>query len=243
MIIGRSHIITLTFGIRYTPSFGLCDNIGSVFDYILNDESSPFSTEFFPKFNSISTIDKALVHEELENYLRMSNSDLIFQFNIPDDKEDINKEIDWFQKDAVYFLVEKIVKKFNIEKVTRIGFMVTHKIDEENVGGKIIGKLTDKIDIADQFSLSFARKEPLSEGILKKGVGNYINKITTIKQISKENFNVTLDYQQFFEPKCDNLYSFAISDFFTKAYSYLDNQFYNFISELILFLPANLAVE
>ena len=235
MIISRNNIISLSFGIRYAPSFGLCDIIGNIFDFVLNDASSPFDTDFFPQFNSISTIDKALVHKELGNYLRITNSDLIFQYNIPDDREDINKEIDWFEKDAVCFIVEKIVKKFNIEKVTRIGFMVTHKIDEDNVGGKIIGKLTsNEITTADQFSLSFARKEPSYEGILKKGVDNYINKITTIKQISKGTFNVILDYQHFFEPKCDNLYTFPILDFFNKASSNLDKHFYNLITELMI---------
>ena len=78
----KSNISSLTIGIRYEKTFRITDISGSIFDTILHAKSSPFGTDFFPRYQEINSQDRALINNERGYYFRISTSDVIFQYTI-----------------------------------------------------------------------------------------------------------------------------------------------------------------
>ena len=62
--------------------------------------------------------------------------------------------------------MDKILIKNKLTDFIRVGCMMTHLIDGDNIGGKIIEKLTGNTNYkADQFSFSFGLKEVSMEAL------------------------------------------------------------------------------
>lgn len=72
--------------------------------------------------------------------------------------------------------------------------MMTHICEPDNVAGRILSTLTNgKEDNADQFTLRFGKKDATFEGQIRSGVNDYVNTITTLKQISPSHYDMTYD--------------------------------------------------
>lgn len=233
MEIVRDNISQFTIGIRFEKSFRVSDITGHIFDVVLHDRSTPFGTEFFPQYQAFGSHDRMLVNSDRGYYLRVTTSDIIFQYSISS-TDDLEKELRWFRNDATAFIVDKILGDNRITNIMRIGFMTTHIINGENVGGHVLEKLTAAdIKTADQFTLRFGNKDTTVDGMIKKGVNDYINKITTIKQISDTQYDVTLDFQYYFLPSLETLKGWDFSAFFDRAMHTLDEKFYAMINIIL----------
>lgn len=232
--INRKNISKLTCGIRYEKSFRISDISGSLFDTVLHDKSTPFGIDFFPRYQELNTQDRMLVNEDRGYYLRISISDIIFQYTIHQGDRKLEEEINWFENDAMKFIIDKIIHENRIINIMRFGFMITHIIDGENLGGNVLNQLTSgEINNADQFTFRFGKKDTTGDGLVKRGVNDYVNRITTIKQLSESNYDITLDYQYYFLPAVSNLENWNVNNFFDKAFVNLDSKFYTMINPLV----------
>ena len=233
-ILSRNDISQITCGIRFEKSFRIGDISGQIFDTVLHNSSSPFGTDFFPRFQELNTQDRALVNSERGYYLRITTSDIVFQYTIQENKKSLDSQIEWFKKDAIKFIIDKIIHENGIKNIIRFGFMVTHVINGENLGGNVINQLSGgEIKSADQFTLRFGNKDITGDGLIKKGVDDYVNKITTIRQTGETEYDITLDYQYYFIPQMTNLKDWDEDKFFERAQISLDNRFYSMINPLI----------
>jgi hypothetical protein len=234
MKLNNNYLKKLVFGIRFEKTFRILDIMGHTIDTILHDKSSPFSTVFFPSLEELGSQDRILINREKGHFLRLTPSDIIFNYSLQSNDNKIEKEINWFQNDALEFIIDKLIKNNKVKDIMRIGIMFMHEIEAENIGGKVISKLINKEKFnADQFTLSYGNKDKTIEGLVKKGVDDYINKITIIKQISDNNYDFTLDYQYHFSPYLDYLTEWNNITFFDRAYTYLNDQFYSMVNSLI----------
>jgi hypothetical protein len=232
--ISRDSITSLTCGIRYEKSFRIGDISGSIFDSILHSESSPFGTEFFPRYQEINSHDKALINDERNYYLRLTSSDVIFQHTLFPEANTFDEELVWFKDDAVRYIVNEIISQKGIGNIIRFGFLITHIYEGENVGGNVLSKLTDgEKRSADQFTLRFGNKDTTAEGLIKKAVDDYVNRISTIKQIDKNRYEISLDSQYFFVPKYDDIKDWDSSAFIDKSVAYMDSRFYAMLNPII----------
>ncbi len=233
MPIFEDQISHLTLGIRFEKSFRISDITGQIFDVVLRDSSSPFGTEFFPNYSSIGEEDRSLFNGDRGHYLRITNSDVIFQYTIQS-KDQLQKEMNWFTADATNFILDKIFKENRIRNIMRVGFVIAHLLSGESVGNRVLEKLTSgDIKTADQFTLRFGNKDTTADGLIKSGVNDYINKITTIKQISESDFHILWDFQYYFLPPLVNLSEWDISSFYSRARASLDQKFYRMINTLL----------
>lgn len=233
MQIDRNDISILTIGLRFERSFRITDIMGNIFDCILRDSGSPFSPDFFPNFQEISSHDKVLINGETGSFFRLTTTDILFRHTISKDKSNLEKELKWFQKDAIGFIIDKIINTYNIKNFVRIGFLVTHLVEEDNIGGIVLSKISDEINKADQFTLTYGRKDPTVDGLVKKGVNDYVNRITLLKQLGEKEYDISLDYQYYFLPQLEKISGWPINDFFVKAYQNLDEKFYTMVNQLI----------
>ena len=233
-IVNREKISQLICGIRFEKSFRIGDIIGQIFDTVLHDRATPFGTDFFPRYQELNTQERSLVNYEKGYYLKVNSSDIIFQYSLHDSTERQNEEIEWFKNDALNFIIDKIVFANRIKNIKRFGFMISHSIDGENLGGNVLNQLTSgEIINADQFTLRFGDKDITAEGFVKSGVDDYVNKITTIKQTGEKEFSIILDYQYYFLPELNDLKDWNLNHFFEKAFYYLDKKFYDMINPLV----------
>jgi hypothetical protein len=230
MPIYQDNISQLTLGIRFEKSFRVSDITGQIFDNVLHDNSSPFGTDFFPNYQAFGAHDRWLFNGDRGHHLRITTSDVIFQYTIQA-SSNLEKESNWFKQDATNFIIDKVFKENRIKNIMRVGFMISHRLQGENVGGRVLDKLTSgDIRTADQFTLRFGNKDATADGMSKSGVNDYINKITTIKQVSEAEYDITLDFQYYFLPSIDNLHGWDITSFYIRAMNNLSDKFYPMIN-------------
>jgi hypothetical protein len=233
MEINEQYLGQVTVGIRFQKLFRISDIIGSLFDIVLHDPSTPFGTTFFPNFHEFGPHDRMLYSLENSRSLRINTSDIIFQytFTTPETRQE---ELDWFKNHALNFIINELVKKNQITNIQRFGYMMTHICEPNNVGGKVMSLLTNgEQDTADQFTLRFGSKSATPLGKLKSGVSDYINSINTIKQISPTHYDFTLDYQYYFSPEIRTFEDWNIQEFFRFAENNLKEKFYPMINSLV----------
>lgn len=233
-IISREKIIQLICGIRFEKSFRIGDIIGQIFDTVLHDKTTPFGTDFFPQYQELSTQERSLVNYEKGYNLRINSSDIIFQYSLHSSIKTQSEEINWFTNDAINFIIDKIIYANRIKDIKRFGFMISHTINGENLGGNVLNQLTSgETSNVDQFTLRFGNKDITAEGLIKSGVNDYVNRITTIKQIGETEFSIILDYQYHFLPELNNIKDWNTNNFFDKALNNLDKKFYKMLNPLV----------
>jgi len=226
-----SHVI---IGFRFEKAFRVGDIAGGICDTALHHKSTPFGTEFFPRYQDTGTLDRALLNDDRKHFLRITTSDIVFQYTLQSKNGDQEKELDWIRKDAVPFIVDKIIVGKNIKNILRVGMMMGHIIEGVNLGGSIITRLTDNTESkSDQFSLTFGRKDTAIESLIRKDVDDYVNRLFLMQQVSQETYDLTFDYQYYFNPPIHDLVDWKFENFMDKALFQLESVFYPFINSLI----------
>lgn len=239
MSISRQDLRVLVVGIKYEKSFKLIDKMGEMFEIILHDAASPFGTAFFPGYDDLGFEEKILLGKN-GTYMKISSQEIVFRY-VLNSKADIKKELDWFSKDAISFIVEQLINNYKIRDIMRIGLMFTHFMNSKNASANMISKLTEnKVQNADQFSLSFGKKDTAIEGWTKKQVDDYVNKITLFKQIDNQLYDITLDYQYYFLPAIEKFNDWPINGLWRRSLEYLDKDFYGMVNSLA---PAGVLVH
>jgi len=237
MSISKKEIKSIIVGFRFEKAFRISDVMGEMFDKILHDSSSPFSTEFFPRFEERGSLDKSLINTDFDHFFRITTSDIIFKYSIPEDCDDIEKEFKWFKDDACAFINDQIIKSYKIRNLMRAGIMFGHEIEAENVGGIVLERMTrdtdEPINDADQFALRFGKKDSTIEGMTKLGVDDFMNKISIIQQSDSNHYEISYDFQYHFNPHCHNISDWNYEPFVSKSMASLENYFYKTISPLI----------
>ena len=233
MNLSEDYLSQVTVGIRFEKMFRVSDIIGSLFDIVLHDPSTPFGTDFFPKFHEFGPHDRMLYSLEHGRSLRINISDIIFQytFSSPISRQE---ELNWFKQDALRFLIEKVLVSNGISNIHRFGYMMTHICEPANIAGRILDVLTDgEEQTADQFTLRFGKKDASFEGQIRSGVNDYVNMITTLKQISPTHYDMTYDYQYYFNPNRRSIDDWNLNAFFRGAENSLKDRFYPQVNRLI----------
>jgi hypothetical protein len=86
---------------------------------------------------------------------------------------------------------------------------------------------------ADQFSLTFGRKDTAIESLVRKDVEDYVNRLFLLQQVSEKAYDLTFDYQYYFLPPIHDLAEWRFDSFMDKAMYQLNGVFYPFINSLI----------
>ena len=76
----QKYLTGISIGMRFGPSFSVCDQFGNIIDYLLYDEDSYFDKEMFPRVNT-SPFQTRLENPETGDYFSISQQDVILNCN------------------------------------------------------------------------------------------------------------------------------------------------------------------
>lgn len=223
----------LAIGFRYDKSFAITDYSGSIVDTLLYQENSPFSKEDFPLVEDHGLGDRQLVNPKTNAFLRINASDIILRWPI---KNDFDSEFKWFSEEACAFIIEEVIKPYEIKNFNRIGTMFGYEHSNVDFGSFLLNRLTEgKAKHADHFNISFGVKDTTLDGALKKNLADFVNKIIIVKPSKPGTFEVTFDFQYHFKPTLPEITdaSWLLEKYFARALKELTNYFDAFVNDVL----------
>lgn len=203
----------VVFGIRYGPAYRVGDGIGTIVDEILRGPGTPFGPAVFPQSHS-SQHKHTLFNPDNGDRLVVSERDLLLsmQPGLPS-PEAVPALAALYQKHVLDIVLEVIQP----QDAVRYGVLVELGKDLPRFDCPLSETWlpADRSDV-DDYSVQFAQRYPARDGVLKKGVEDFVRTITTVRKPRGEDPTVTFDYQEYFEPaltlqqwKSKTFYSFA----------------------------------
>jgi len=229
-------------GIRYQRLWRILDIGGSVVDTILKDKNSPFilDTDYFTK---VAAEEKGmrLMNPKTDCMLKINIDDLIYKhvFDNSAGKE-AEKNLSWYFNSIKKFLVPKIMIDFKIKQIRRVGIVYYYYIESKHISKEYISKVTDNNSgEITKFNLDFHKKFPAEIALAKKEINDYKNIIYSIKHKKTEEdkekkdkkYEISLDYQYYFDPYTDHLEGWNIGNFLDSSQAYLNNKFYPWLKK------------
>lgn len=200
-IISPLEIGTVAYGVRFTPMFGMMDKAGSIIDKLLRGNGTPYGPKKFPSVRS-NEVERALVNDEAKEYLRFTERDIILELQVKTRKlNTIFEQAVLFEK----YALKPIKSIIGLDKILRFG--VLFKLSECNsqlAKTPIQHFLAPDFETANSLSLSFAKRLPVLEAQVKKGVNDYRNAIYNAQQSEKGEVTLNIDYQKYFDPPLES---------------------------------------
>jgi len=212
----------ITIGIRHRRSFGIADKSGEVIDFILRDNSSPFSPEFFPVTYETRAGGRILANDETGETLSVDADSVILKMKA----EDLSRSYKLLQDRYVPF-IQRIFKDFSISNMNRIGIVFDYTASELKALNENLRKFTkEEVVRPASVQLRFSGKLPAQEAEYKKGIVDFVNVIYTfVTDAEDKRARATMDYQLLFEPEIASINDVPISMFLSQARSYFEEKF------------------
>jgi hypothetical protein len=222
-------ITELTFGIRFKRSFRIADKSGEIIDDVLTSKQSPFSSKTFPQIQT-SKLEKVIFNDQTGDYLRINTDDLILAFNVDHNFEN---KFEWLKLNVAKYFQEQLFRKFNIQNIRRIGIVFAHELPKSNKLRDSIPALTNNlVDIPNETSLSFSKKTPVSEALMKKNVNDYKNSIYILQE-TDDSFKANFDFQHYYEPIIEDLRDCRLDEVFDSAKNGLEMSFHPWLKNYV----------
>ena len=219
---------SIVIGIRYRANFSIIDYLGSMLDEILYSKSAFFDQDFFPLVLHSKADEKILFNEDNKNSLTINSSNMIIELH-DKNKGNLKKIIESLKSQIVF----GIMKKYKITQINRIGFVNRYKFNEPTLANnfikKTVGKTLEKIN---DINLKFSRKYSISEALAKKDINDYYNAIYNInKKADKDELNISVDFQRFYEPVLESTSLIKYDQFLEKVYNYNSENFLSWLND------------
>lgn len=208
----------IVFAIRIAKSFYVEDMLGAIIDEILYSDNSLFNPNMFPEIHEEPGM-KVLFNRKTQNRFTINHGDFIFEYNIEDDFE---KEYKSYLKSFVEIISKKVFKKYNIQNISRFGFVIKSEMSQnDELLSKISSLITESCQGADANSISLryntVKKLPMKVGkITTQDFDNII--ITYDKANIDSPLLFSVDYQKYFRPELP-----SIEDSIIKFKDFCDN--------------------
>ncbi len=211
------HFVGLAIGVRFRANFSIEDQLGTIIDEILYSEKSYFNPTRFPQVRALMG-SKILYNERTQDRMEIDNSNIIINVNFADDgikKEDSEMVKRMFEEQ----IVNGIMKNFKIKEIVRVGYIKRYIYKMENLADSFVNKtIGSTLGGINDINLSFSKKFPTSEGLIKQDVHDYDNVIfNVIKKSDLNEIFMAIDYQRYYHPFLNDVSELEIKPFFEKA--------------------------
>ena len=222
------YLTGISIGLRFGPSFSVCEEAGGIIDEILYSQDSYFNKELFPKVSSLP-FQLRLENQETGDYLLISNQDIILNINFVDTLVISNLDIKPIQQlnDITdihnnFKLFLELLNEYSVDRIQRLGYVHRYTINEQQLIKNVVDHLVgNTINGVNDMQLRFSKKYPVQEALIKKGINNYHNVIYILeKKTDLENLNISLDYQEFYEPLLENTAKIDFGNFMERLERY-----------------------
>ena len=217
-------LMSIVLGIRFRANFSIEDQLGQIVDQILYSKDSYFNPKIFPIVKS-GVGQKVLSNDSTGDQLTIDNSNIILEaifgesFTVSQHKEVLQH----FEAD----IIKKVMKKFAIKEMVRIGYIKRYVFKVENLASKFVDKtIGGTLDGINDISLSFSKKIPVTEALVKKDVNDYDNAIfTIIKKADLSEIFMSVDYQRYFDPFLPTATEIPFDQFIDQAELFNNNKY------------------
>lgn len=221
----KEKIVGITFGIRFNRSFRVPEISGEMIDDILYGNKTPFGTEFFPKVQETAR-EKTLFNNKTNEYLRINTDDIILGIEI---KDDFEKKFEWLKSEVLTYFKDILFKDYGLKNIRRVGIVFSHKVEKDpNLDSAIKVLTKDKIDAVDNVNISFSKKLPATDALIRKNVNDYKNTIYNITEMDNA-ILAELDYQYYYNPPIEDLRECFVDKVLADAKTFLEGSYYNWL--------------
>lgn len=226
--------ISIAIGIRFRANFSIEDKLGNIVDEILYSKNSFFNPKMFP-FVQSGTTGKVLTNETTENKLTIDNSNVILEYNRPEEEADqveIGVLCDHFDRQ----IISGILKAHKITQINRVGFINRYLFNIESLAESFLDKTIGKtIAGVNDINLRFSKRYPVEESLFEKQINDYNNAIyNIIKKSDKKELFISLDYQRYFEPFLESSSQIEFMKFRERVIDYNNNTFTTWLNDKYL---------
>lgn len=238
----KKYLSSITIGLRFGPSFSICDNLGTIADQILDEEGSFFNKKVFPNIASLPLAIR-LENPKTGDYLILSQQDLILNCNFDNAAVKPNSEVNpKFKVDDMndihknFWQLLETLQKYDFDRIQRLGYVNRYVFDTNELTKSVTGALIGwTIDGVSDMTLRFSKRYPVQEALSKKNINNYHNVIYTIvKKADRDDLTIMLDYQEFYEPSLAGTREVKHAAFMSDMDLYNKETFPGWLSKLTL---------
>jgi hypothetical protein len=196
-----AEIQQLAFGVRYNTQFKLLDRIGAVIEEILQADGTPFGPERFTLSDS-AIYQYRLMNKEGDNSLTINTQDTILQLPMKTKNE---SQVDEWASDFQEYVLGPLRKIGGVRNIVRYGVLLRFKEEEANSfeNPPIKRYLSAEFPSANSLAMHFSRRLAMDEALVKKRVNDFRNAIYSVVQVESGDVQVSIDYQQYFQPALD----------------------------------------
>lgn len=203
-------LLSVIVGISFQKSFRILDCAGQIFDSLLY-KSKGFSTAYFPTI-SYGEFQKMIRNEREGHYLQLLADNVIYRHKIGSEQEEkaaaeVNDVIDRVENS----IAPLVINKYDLA-IRRLGIVYTVRASKEMLNAFRKQYFKEDVQVSD-FRFSISSGTP--DGIMKKGTGDYYNKIYDVSQ--GDVGTISLDFQEYFDPLKPDWLDCKSADFFEQS--------------------------
>lgn len=217
-------------GIRYEPQHRIADHVGMIIDKILHSHDSPFDPKFFP-LTTAELNGRTLHNNETKDFFVVSHTDLIVMVNSLITFGSVEKLAEAFYN----FGFQNLQSVAKVENVVRYGCLCGYVTSIHDLKKQVTSLFLSEFGQISDFTIRFAKRFPVEEAYIKKGVSDYHRMIFSINQDLNGKINISLDFQRIFEPplQSSSFEKYSITQFVTDALFHIKKYGLSYFTDLL----------
>lgn len=223
------NLVGMAMGIRFRANFSVEDQIGKMVDYLLYSRNAFFNPTVFPVVKS-GVGNKMLYNEETKDSLRIDNSNIILEINYDNTFTAADNHV--LQQKFKADVIDGIMRVFNIKEIIRIGYIQRYIFKMEELATRFVNKTIGKtLGGINDINLSFSKRLPVAEALIKKDVNDYDNAIfNVIKKANLDEIFMSIDYQRYYDPFLESSDQIEFDKFISKANGFKQKEFIGWLN-------------
>jgi hypothetical protein len=187
--------VQVAIGVRYEPQHRVADHAGMIIDKILHSPNSPFDPNFFP-LTTAELNGRTLHNDETKDFFTVSHTDLILMVNSLTNFGTVDKLAEAFYT----FGFENLLSVARIENIVRYGCLCGYLTSIHDLKKQMTSLFLSEFGQISDFAIRFAKRLPVEEAYLKKGVSDFHRMIFIVNQALDGKINISVDFQRVFDP-------------------------------------------
>jgi hypothetical protein len=195
------YLFSIALGIRFRANFSIEDQFGKIIDSILYSKESYFNKNIFPLARS-SVGSRDLLCEKSQDNIHIDNSNIIIEIFFNEDSPFNKTELSNILVNFESQIIKGLLKEYSITEIRRIGYIRRYIYDINALANSFVSKtIGHTLGGINDINLSFSKKIPLTDALVKKDVLDYDNSIfNIIKRADRDEIYMSIDYQMFYDP-------------------------------------------
>jgi len=220
------YLIGFAAGIRFRANFSIEDQLGKILDTILYAQKSYFNPNVFPKVGN-NVGQRIMYNPTTDDKLSIDNSNFILEIQFgPDggfDKTDYDEILNNFNDQ----IIQGVMSKFKIQQIVRIGIVNRYLFPLNDLAQSFVEKTIGKtLEGVNDINLSFSKKMPVPDSLVKRDVNDYSNAIfNIIKKSDLDEIFMSIDYQLSYSPPLEKANHIKFDPFMDSTRSFVENQY------------------